>query len=337
MHEHPSDLQEVHLQIEGMSCHSCAKGIEKAIRTLPEVKDVHVHFATGQATVTVKDLVDLNKLTEAVHLAGYEAQIITDFQDHTSHMHHGDGERVALGRFIFSAIFTFPFLTQMVSMLSGTPHLLSPWAQLLLATLVQFGGGWTFYRTSYFSARQGSANMDVLIALGTTAAYALSIYNLFWGDPNQLYFESSAVIITLVLLGRWLEVKSKGKASDAIGKLASIQPSTANLVSNNNNTKQVPLNEVVPGNILLVKAGERIPVDANVIEGESEVDEAMITGESVPRAKMPGSKVLAGTVNHDGSLRIQATGVGSKNGVSRDDPPSEQCPAVQSACAALCR
>lgn len=301
----------VHLQIEGMSCHSCANSIEKALRTLPQVKEVHVHYATGQATVKVEDLVDDSKLTEAITLAGYKAQIVKDPTSHDSHMHHGEGEKQAFGRFIFAAIFTLPFLVHMLSMLTGSHQSIHPWAQFMFATLVQFGAGWTFYRTSYFAARQGSANMDVLIVLGTTAAYALSVYMLLWGDPNQLYFESSAVIITLVLLGRWLEARSKGKASEAIGKLISIQPTTA-MVESNGTLKQVPLKQVVAGDTLLVKAGERIPVDATVISGDSEVDESMITGESVPSMKMPGYKVLAGTVNQNGSLRIKATGVGTK-------------------------
>jgi len=311
----PSDEQEVHLQIDGMSCYSCASSIEKALKAIPEVKQVSVQYATGRATVKVKDLINLDRLTQAVALAGYKGKILTGAAEHTahdhSHMHHGDGEREAFGRFVFAAIFTLPFATQMLSMLTAHHQQLSPWIQLILATLVLFGAGWTFFRTSYFAAKQKVANMDVLIVLGTTAAYLLSLYNLLRGDSSQLYFESSAVIITLVLLGRWLEVKSKGKASEAMGKLLSIQPTSATVISNGT-TKQVPLKQVVPGDTLQVQAGERIPVDGDVIDGESAVNESMITGESVPKMKMPGAKVLAGTINENGSLRIRATGVGSQ-------------------------
>lgn len=310
MHPQHQGEQKVTLKIDGMSCNSCAKGIEKALKAIDEVKTANVYYATGKATVITQDLADHDRLTEAVYRAGYKATIIKDGNNESFHMHQDTSEGQAFNIFIFAAIFTLPFIIQMFSMLTHTPQPINPWAQWLFATLVQFGAGWIFYRTSTYGLLQGTANMDLLIALGTSAAYALSVYNLLYGDTHQLYFESSAVIITLVLLGRWLETKSKKIANEAIHKLVSIQPKVATVIKNGK-PEQTPLEDVIPGNILLVKAGDTIPVDATVIEGGAEVNEAMITGESVPKVKRTGDLVLAGTININGSLRIQAKGVGA--------------------------
>lgn len=295
--------QETSLKVEGMSCHSCARNIEKAILRVPGVENVHVNFATGMAVVQHGNA-DVHAVVEAVHQAGYEAHAM----EHDSHLEHGGSEQQALYRLLVAAGCSLPFFFQMLSLMSFE---IPTWIQFLLASVVQFGPGWTFYRMTYYSLRQGSINMDALIALGTTAAYLLSTSIWLFGKGHPLYFESSTAIITLVLLGRWLEAKSKRRASSAIGQLLRIQPTSAT-VERNGVLQKVPLNQVMPGDSLLVQAGERIPVDAEVISGESEVDESMITGESIPLIKRSGNRVLAGTLNQNGALRIRASDVGSK-------------------------
>lgn len=303
-------LQEIDYYINGMSCHSCAKTVADAIQKVPGVVSAQVNFATAKAKVFVNPPFDPHTLLTAVESAGYTAQLISHGEGDLLHAQHDAGEKQAFLRFIECAILSLPFLIQMLSMLTGHGFELPVKLQFVLATLIQISGGRIFYRASFYAARQGAANMDVLIALGTTAAYLLSLFIWLNGRDEPLYFETSAMIITLVLFGRWLESKSKGKASEAIGKLVSVQPKEAT-VERNGKGYRVPLEQVVKGDILLLQSGERIPVDARVIEGESEVDESMMTGESALQMKRPGDAVLAGTFNQNGALRIQADEVGA--------------------------
>ncbi len=230
---------------------------------------------------------------------------------HENHMRHGEDDDT-LGRDLaISALLTAPLILQM----TGLYHL-SAWVQLLFATIVQFLGGWRFYRASYFSALKGRASMDLLIALGTTAAYAFSLCVLLFRLPESLYFESSATIITLVLLGRWLESKSKRKASEAIQKLFELQPKIAK-VKRNGNFEEVPISEMHVGDEFLVRPGENIPVDGTVLEGQTTVNEAMLTGESLPLVKEVGSKIFAGTGNQNGSIIAKAIQVGKDTALAR--------------------
>lgn len=303
----------ISLEIEGMSCHSCSKTIESALNQVPGVDSATVNFATGTATVHCGDDVSAHALIKAVEKTGYGAMEKMHHGmagGHENHLSHGGGSRNSLMILLFCAVLTLPFLIHMVAMMLGSHVEIPPSTQFFLATVVQIIGGWTFYRASYFSLRNGSTNMDVLIALGTSAAYFMSVFAWLSGGSWPLYFETSATIITLVLFGRWLEALSKEKASDAIGKLAAIQPNEAS-VEKNGTVRIIPVSEVVKGDILHIKAGDRIPVDGIVIKGESELDTSVVTGESVPVAVREGKNVLAGTLNLNGALQMRAEGVGA--------------------------
>ena len=190
--------------------------------------------------------------------------------------------------------------------------LLDPRFQMILATPVQFVAGWQFYRDSYYTLRAGSANMSVLVALGTSAAYFYSVAVVFWGPKlgqHQVYFESSAVIITLILLGKLLEAMAKGRTSDAIRKLMGLQVKTARVIRDGQEM-DIPIEDVVVGDLLVVRPGEKIPVDGIIQQGYSAIDESMLTGESVPVDKKVGDEVIGSTINKHGTFRFTATKVG---------------------------
>ncbi|HHW98077.1 MAG TPA: copper-translocating P-type ATPase, partial [Firmicutes bacterium] len=197
----------------------------------------------------------------------------------------------------------------------------APLVQFIFATPVQFLVGWSFYKGAYRSLKSGSANMDVLVALGTSAAYFLSVYNTFFvpvapGEMPHLYFESSAVIITLILLGKYLEARAKGKTSEAIRKLMGLQAKTARVVRDEQEI-DVPIADVVVGDIVVVRPGEKIPVDGEVVSGTSSVDESMLTGESIPVDKGPGDLVVGATINKHGAFRFRATKVGADTALAQ--------------------
>lgn len=293
-------MKKVEMNIKGMSCVSCATGIEKSLKQVDGVKQVQVNFATSKAFVEAEDdLVDAC-LIDAVHETGYDATL---HDEHAGHQHFSE-PNAAFRRFLISAGFSFPLLLQMFFLpIPG-------WIQGLLASVVQFWCGARFYRSSYHSLKMGSANMDVLIALGTTAAYGFSLAVLLMGSDHHLYFESSAMIITLVLMGQWLEALSKGRASEAIQKLMDLQPKTAR-VERDGEWMEIPIKEIVEGDLFQVRPGENIPVDGVVAEGSSSVNESMLTGESIPVEKQNKDKVFAATQNGNGTLKVHATKVGS--------------------------
>ena len=304
---------EIKLNIEGMNCVSCASGIRKSLEQVEGVKKADVNFATAKATVEVDDhFHNKDSLTKAVEKAGYHAVLIGEDEHGAGHhMMHDMDEKQAFRRFILSAALTLPLILQMFFFKE-----LPGWIQLILATIVQFWCGRRFYQASYHSALNFTANMDLLIVLGTSAAYFFSVVVYFWGLPQHLYFESSATIITLILFGRWLEARSKGKASEAIGKLLQLQPKTAKVLKDGQFV-EVPISSIQPGDTVLVRPGENIPVDGVVLEGESSVDEAMLTGESLPVGKKEGSPVYTATNNFNGVLKIRAKEIGSKTALAR--------------------
>ncbi|MDP4113838.1 MAG: copper-exporting P-type ATPase CopA, partial [Bacillota bacterium] len=235
-------------------------------------------------------------------------------------------ERKQTARLIFSAVLSFPLLWAMVSHFTFTSFIwvpdifLNPWMQFALATPVQFLIGWPFYVGAYKALRNKSANMDVLVALGTTAAYAYSLYLTFQslgshGHTDGLYYETSAILLTLILLGKLFETKAKGRSSDAIKKLMKLQAKTATVVRDGQE-QIIPIDEVLVNDIVYVKPGERIPVDGEVVEGRSAVDESMITGESLPVDKNPGDSVTGSTVNANGFLKMKAVNVGKDTALS---------------------
>ncbi len=312
--------QRAELGLTGMTCAACAARIEKTLNRVPGVH-ANVNFATEIAAVDFDPAVaSVDQLLAAVARAGYGATLRQDVEaDRKRDQARKLEEYEATKRdFIIAAVLTAPLLAQMVPMLAtgnffGMEHvdLLPRWLQLVLATPVQFWIGRRFYVGAFNTLRGGGANMDVLVALGTTMAYAFSaIVTLFGLTHQHVYFEASAAVITLVLLGKLLEARARSGTSAALEGLLRLQPKTAHLVRDGV-VVDVPLAELATGARFAVRAGEAIPVDGNVREGSSSVDESMLTGESRTIVKQMGDRVFAGTLNQDGLLQCEATGVGS--------------------------
>jgi Cu+-exporting ATPase len=299
------------LALEGMTCAACAARIERVLNRLPGV-EASVNFATERARVRLQPgAATLSELVAAVRRAGYQAHEVSSSSREAEKARHASAYRRELTRFWISAALTLPLVAQMATMLGGQHADLMPrWLQLLLATPVQFWIGWRFYVGAWHALRGSSANMDVLIALGTGMAWLYSAaVTVFALADQHVYFEASAAIISLVLLGKLLEARAKGRTSAAIEQLLRLQPALA-LVERAGRRIEVPVSSVRPGDIVIVAAGERLPVDGDVIEGRSGVDESMLTGESMPATKTPGAAVYAGTQNLEGVLRVRATGTG---------------------------
>lgn len=321
-------IDRVEFDVVGMTCAACANRIEKKLNRLEGVHKAVVNLALETATVEYRpESVSPSDLEQAIEQIGYTLKRKT-----------GDAEEEDVRerelqkqkrRFWISAVLTLPLLWSMVTHFEFTsfiwmPHLfMDPWVQLLLATPVQFYIGAPFYVGAYKALRHKSANMDVLVALGTSAAYFYSMYLGYdWlygtreGMMPELYFEASAIIITLIVLGKYFEARAKGRTSEAIRKLLGLQAKTARVIREGKE-EQIPLEEVKTGDLLLVKPGEKIPVDGEVVEGYSAVDESMLTGESIPVEKDVGDQVIGATVNHNGSLRIRATRVGKDTALAQ--------------------
>lgn len=308
------------VQITGMTCAACANRIEKGLNRMEGVTHAAVNFALEQATVTYDPAkVNAVQLEEKVEALGYGAIVKQEAQESGDHRQK---EIMKQKRKLWiSALLSLPLLWSMVGHFSFTSFIwvpdlfMNPWFQLLLATPVQFIIGRQFYVGAYKALRNGSANMDVLVALGTSAAYFYSLYvTLEWnrmGGQHQpeMYYETSAVLITLILLGKLFEALAKGRSSEAIKTLMGLQAKTA-LVIRDGQESIIPIEQVIPGDVLLVKPGEKIPVDGDVIEGHSTVDESMLTGESIPVEKRVGDAVIGATLNKSGALKIKATRVG---------------------------
>ena len=304
---------EVVLQIEGITCASCVARVEKALLKVRGVLSASVNLATERATVRALSTVPAVVLKAAVEKAGYGATDVQTARPQEA-THIPDWWPVVLG-----AVLTLPLLAPMLLRLIGVDWILAPWAQLALATPVQFGLGWRFYRAGWKAVRAGAGNMDLLVAIGTSAAYGLSVYLLFrhlGHDTPHLYFEASAAVITLVRLGKWLEGRAKRQTTDAIRTLNALRPATAR-VRRDGAEIEVAIDKVVLGDQVLVRPGERIAVDGEVTEGRSHVDESLITGESLPVAKSVGDKVTGGAINAEGALTVKTLAVGAETTLAR--------------------
>ena len=300
---------EVDLAIEGMSCAACASRIEKVLNRLPQV-DASVNFATERAHIGFDPAATgVQELIEAIRHAGYDAR--SSAHDESEEAARKTAERSET-RLLYAAIaLTLPLALQMVPMAIGRHELALPaWLQLALATPVQFWIGARFYVGAWHALRGGGANMDVLIVLGTSAAYVYSAWIAIAGDGGHVYFEAAATIITLVLLGKRLENRARQRATAAIRELLKLQPALAR-VERSGTVVEAPVATIVPGEVYHVQPGDSVPVDGEVLQGESSVDESMLTGESNPVEKSHGTRVFAGTMNHQGWLRCRATAVGS--------------------------
>lgn len=320
-------LHKVDFDVSGMTCSACAASIEKALNNLPGVSKANINFALETLTISYSsNQVSVSEIKKAVDNLGYE--LIEKQKDQEKIDHKEDQLRKLTKLFIFSAILTFPLLWTMVGHFSFLSFiympeiLMNPWLQLALATPVQFFVGAQFYRGAYKSLKNKSANMDVLVVLGTSAAYFYSILLSFeWMQAGsvghaELYFEAAAVIITLILLGNLFEERAKGRTSQAISKLLSLQAKVATVLKDGKEI-EIPIEEVVVGDTIVVRPGEKIPVDGEIISGQSAVDESMLTGESLPIDKAVGDSVVGATINTNGSLQIRARKVGKDTALAQ--------------------
>ena len=301
------------LQVNGMSCASCVGRVEKALRRMPGVVSASVNLATERATVEALPALPAAELEAALGKAGYAAHELAASVA-VKAARPPDGRPVLL-----AVLLALPLIAPMLLQPFGVDAMLDARAQWVLATLVQFGLGGRFYRAGWRALRAGTGNMDLLVALGTTAAYGLSTYLLArhagHGMPH-LYFEASAAVITLVLLGKWLEARAKRQTADAIRALNALRPATA-LVRRDGTELELPVERVVLGDVVRVRPGERVAVDGEVLEGRSHVDESLITGESLPVAKAPGDRVTGGSVNAEGALTVRTSAVGAETTLAR--------------------
>lgn len=316
------------LVITGMTCAACATRIEKGLNKIDGVLEANVNLALEKASVEFNpSIITTNDLIQKVEALGYGAIIKSDENENDATDHRQKEIEKQQGKFIFSAILSLPLLWAMVGHFSFTSFIyvpdafVNPWVQMALATPVQFFIGKQFYVGAYKALKNKSANMDVLVALGTSAAYFYSVYlavQTIGSNAHSVgfYFETSAVLITLIILGKLFEAKAKGRSSEAIKKLMGLQAKNATVLRNGEEAI-IPLEEVVSGDILLVKPGEKIPVDGEIIEGSSALDESMITGESVPIDKTVGDTVIGATINKNGFLKIKATKVGKETALSQ--------------------
>ncbi|HLT05326.1 MAG TPA: heavy metal translocating P-type ATPase [Pseudomonas sp.] len=321
---------EVSLAISGMTCASCAGRVEKALAAVPGVQSASVNLATESARIEVLADTPRTALVEAVTAAGYE--VVTPTVPEPVAPGDADGTVPSLPsrtpaalrerrHLIIAALLSLPLALPMLAMPFGVHWELPGLWQLALATPVQFWLGWRFYRAGWSALKARTGNMDLLVALGTSAAYGLSVYHLFLA-PHQhgeapLYFEASAVVITLILMGKWLEARAKHQTTEAIRALQALRPVTARIRQDNGHEMEVPVERVRPGETVVVLPGERLPVDGEVLEGRSHNDESLITGESLPVAKAPGDRVTGGAVNAEGRLLVRATTVGAESALAR--------------------
>ena len=299
------------LKVEGMTCASCVARVERALLKVPGVDAASINLATETATLRTQGDV-MQAAIAAVRGAGYEASVKEEAAR--------EAPVVAIRRdtleLAAAALLTAPLLLPMIAGLFGVHWMLPAWLQWLLATPVQFVIGARFYRSAWKALAARAGNMDLLVAIGTSAAYGLSVYLALAGRGDHLYFEASAVVITLVRTGKWLEERAKRQTTQAIRALAALRPETARVLEAGAE-RVVPVGQVRVGDLVVVLPGDRVPVDAEVTEGASHVDESLVTGESLPVAKSPGSRVTGGSVNAEGRLVARTVAVGAESTLAR--------------------
>lgn len=305
--------RELRLDVEGMTCASCVARVEKALLKVPGVARASVNLATEKATVEAQG-VSFATLAAAIAKAGYGVKPVAAAEQAPARKALPQWWPVAV-----SALLTLPLVAPMLLRAFGVDWMLDGWWQLALATPVQFWLGGRFYRAGWKALQARAGNMDLLVALGTSAAYGLSLYLLVahagHGTPH-LYFEASTAIITLVLLGKWLEARAKRHAADAIRALNALRPTIARVLVDDAEIA-MPVERLAVGDVVVVRPGERIPVDGSIIDGQSHVDESLITGESLPVLRMPGDKVTGGSMNGEGLMRIRTGAVGAETTLAR--------------------
>ncbi|MDC3412690.1 heavy metal translocating P-type ATPase [Aquibacillus sp. 3ASR75-11] len=316
--------QKTTLAVTGMTCAACATRIEKGLGKVDGVVNANVNLASEKANVEyIPGKTDIDQLIAAVKKAGYSATVAGDANAEAEKEAREKEYKKQRNKFLLGVLFSIWFLPQMISDLGveygfnvGFQYEINPWIQFLLATPVQFYVGGHFYRDAYNALRGGSANMATLVALGTSAAYFYSLVVTITGSDAGLYYEAAALVITLIILGKLLEVRAKGQTSEAIKTLMGLQAKTARVIRDGEE-KDLPIEDVVVDDVIFVRAGEKIPVDGEIIEGSSTIDESMLTGESLPITKKPGDSVVGASVNKHGSFKFKATKVGKDTALAQ--------------------
>ena len=312
------------IKISGMSCAACSARIEKVLNKVEGIEQAAVNLASEKATIKYdSSKLKLSDVIKVVDNLGYKAELADEVsKDKEKEQREKEIKRLRL-ELIISVVLSAPLLFAMILMLVNMdiPIFHNPYFQLMIATPIQFIIGFRFYRNAYYALRAKSANMDVLIAMGTSAAYFFSIYNAFFaphdeGMMKELYFEAAAVIITLILLGKYLEAVAKGKTSDAIKKLMGLQAKTARVIRDGEEL-DILIEDVEVGEIIVVRPGEKVPVDGKILEGNSSLDESMLTGESLPVEKKAGDFVIGATINKFGTFKFEATKIGKDTALSQ--------------------
>ncbi|MEC0301913.1 heavy metal translocating P-type ATPase [Terribacillus saccharophilus] len=306
------ESEEVSLDITGMTCAACSARIEKVLNKQEGIQQAVVNLAGETASIRYNPLLTgKDEFIERIRKLGYDASLRKSREENAKAK--DKGIRLMQMKLLISALLSLPLLATMGGHLGlyEVPHILmNPWVQLLLATPVQFLIGWQFYRGAYLSLRSGSANMDVLVALGTSAAYFYSLYEVIrfqgGGHMPDLYFETSAILITLILLGKYMEKVAKGRTTTAITSLVGLQAKEATVLREAKEQK-IAAAELVQGDIVIVRPGEKLPADGVIVKGSTHVDESMLTGESIPVSKNIGDNVAGATVNANGTIQVQVT------------------------------
>ncbi|WP_186061252.1 heavy metal translocating P-type ATPase [Burkholderia gladioli] len=326
--------QPIELEIGGMTCASCSGRVEKALAQVPGVSRASVNLATERASVRAEAAVSVAQLVAAVEKAGYRATPAAGSAgpigtaapaatSPTAPRPSAESRKAAEARrdlllLIGSAVLTLPLVAPMFAAPFGLSFMLPAPLEFVLAAIVQFGFGARFYRAAWHALRARAGNMDLLVALGTSAAFGLSVWQMLRApeQAGHLYFEAAAVIVTLVRFGKWLEARAKRQTTDAIRALNALRPDRARIVEHGVE-REVPLAQVRVGSIVAVRPGERFPVDGRIAAGASHVDESLITGESLPVAKAPGDRVTAGSINAEGALSVETTAIGAETTLAR--------------------
>ena len=331
--EENENIRDITIPISGMTCAACARAVERSINKLPGINEVNVNLATEKAMVVYDtSKVRISVIKDAISKAGYTPLEIKEDEAADKEKERRQKEINTLRtRFIISIVFAVPLFYIAMGHMTGLPlpdiimpglHPLNFGIAQLLLTIPIMAVGYRFYTVGFSRLFRRAPNMDSLIAIGTGAAFLYGIYAIYriiGGDTEyamDLYFETAGVIISLILLGRYLEAVSKGKTSETIKKLMGLSPKTA-VVIHDDKEIVIPVEEVEVGDIVLVRPGERIPVDGEVIEGRTSVDESMLTGESIPVEKNPGSRIVGGSINKNGTVRFKATRVGKDTTLAR--------------------
>jgi Cu+-exporting ATPase len=319
-----TDVHETTFGVTGTTCASCVGQVERALKKVPGVLEATVNLASEKATVRyLAGEVEPRDLEKAVEDAGYGVVREGEAEASTEDAHEKEYSELRNNFLIAAALTTLILVGSLPMMLGVMPPIPMGWLNLgllALATPVQFWAGWRFYRGAWGALKHGQANMNTLVAVGTSAAYlysaAATLAPQLFAGRAEVYFDTSALIITLILLGRLLEARAKGRTNEAVKKLAGLQAKTARVVRGGEEV-DIPVEDVAAGDVVVVRPGEKIPVDGRVVRGESAVDESTITGESIPVTKRPGDEVIGATINASGSFRFRATKVGKDTALSQ--------------------